>query len=89
MTNVFPYQFIAFNYYYNCQCDKLHNKKQIEKVETFKPDFEQKSKNKYNFNAKPYQRSNKNMNFIKGYNPNQNACGSRCFNGCSNKSYKN
>jgi len=89
MSNIFPFQFIAFNYYCNCQYNKIHNKEQIEKMETFKSDFERKSKNKYNFNAKPYQKSNKNINFIKGYNSNQNVCGKIYFNGCSNKSYKN
>lgn len=84
MTTVFPYQFIAFNYYCNCQCNKHQHKIQ----EIFKPEFEEKTKNKYNFNAAPYQKTNKNANYIKGYSPNQNAVGSRCFNGCSNKSYK-
>ena len=45
---------------------------------------------KFNYNAKPYQRKNLNeIKYNKGYYYNLNRCGTRSFNGATNKSYKN
>ena len=44
----------------------------------------------FNYEAKPYQRRNLNESkYNKGYYCNLNRCGTRSFNGASNKSYKN
>lgn len=48
------------------------------------------SKIKFNYDAKPYQRQNKNqINYNKGYYCNMNQVNTRSFNGSSNKFYKN
>lgn len=57
------------------------------KIETPKREV---PKIKLNYEAKPYQRRNLNeFKYNKGYYCNLNRCGTRSFNGASNKSYKN
>lgn len=75
-----PIQFI-FNL---CCCDHNNNSSKIEVQDLKHP------KIKLNYNAKPYQKRNLNeTNYNKGYYCNFNSCGTRCFNGATNKSYKN
>lgn len=70
---------IIFNYYH---CNHENQIKEVPKQE-FNP------KNiKFNYNAKPYRRTDKNQNYNKGYYCNMNACNTRSFNGSSNRSYK-
>lgn len=75
----FPIQFI-FNLYH-CECCNNQIK------EPPKQQFDTKNI-KFNYNAKPYIRSNKNKNYNKGYYSNLNGANTRQFNGSSNKSYK-
>ena len=71
---------IIFNIYH---CNHDNQIKEVPKQEFIKP-----NDIKFNYNATPYKRSNKNQNHNKGYYCNLNACNTRSFNGSSNKSYK-
>lgn len=96
MTIPQQYQLLAMNVFINTHKDDNYNVDLINKLiqqqlNSINREFDLKFKNNkrnYNLNAKPYHKKNNNSNYIKGINPNMNACGSRTFNGCSNKSYK-
>lgn len=79
MNSIPMIQFI-FNVYNN-------DGSKVEEMK-FKPEFE--SKHKLNYNARPYIRSTdrNNQRYNNGFNPNMNACSTRCFNGFSNRSVK-
>lgn len=86
MSLPFQYQLLAINVFVNNN-DKNNNIKELKQM------FENNQKRKYNLNAKAYSKrnnnkNNNNSNYIRGVNPNMNATGSRSFNGCSNRSYK-